>query len=103
MRRAAALIVIMLVIVSVAYFTKPTQERCMQEAIVQYQQVLDNITPAVPDNINKDVFKATMEKSFEESLDVEDKIVYQAIYEQKGTTKKMIGWGAFGKVSVDVK
>lgn len=103
MRRAIALVLIMVVIVLMAYFTKPTEQQCIQEAKGQYQKVLNNAAQSVPGNISKELLKSTMQKAFEESLQVKDHLVYQEIYLQKDDDKTNIGWGAFGIVQVNLK
>ena len=103
MRRAIALVLIMVVIVLIAYFTKPTEQQCIQEAKGQYQKVLNNAAQSVPGNISKELLKSTLQKAFEESLHVKDRLVYQEIYLQKDDDQTNIGWGAFGIVQVNLK
>ena len=103
MRRAFALVIITIVIIGVAYVTKPSEEACLREARMQYEKTVNGLAQTLPATVNKEVFSETLEKAFEQSLEVEDKLVYQAIYQQKGGSKKRIGWGAFGKVSVEIE
>jgi len=103
MRRAIALALIMVIIVLVAYFTKPTRQQCMDEAVAQYEKVLDNMVENAPATVSKELFRTTLLKAFEQGLSVKDNMVYQQIYQQKGGVNNTIGWGAFGLVQIHFK
>ncbi len=104
MRRSFALLIIMVVIVLIAYVTKPSNETCLTEARKQYKEsVINKLSLNLPANINEKLLSETLQKSFEQSLSVQDKVVYKDILQQKGNVKVSIGWGAFGIASVDIK
>jgi hypothetical protein len=104
MRKALALSIILTVLAVIAYFTKPTETLCIQEAKEEFtQKKLSYTTETLPAGVDKKVFSETLEKSFLQSLQVEDHFVYRTIYQTGETTKTKIGWGAFGLVSVDIQ
>ena len=103
MRKALALSLIITVLAVVAYFTKPSEEACITKARQEFEEKkLAYAGQTLPKGVNIDIFKETAAKNFLESLKVTDQVVLKAIYQQTGSSKKRIGWGAFGFVSVDV-
>ena len=104
MQRPVALLLIMLVIATMAYFTKPSDNQCIEKAKQEFQNVmLGNVYVANPQRINRSLLNETLTKAFMESLRVQDRFLYKEINRQRGNKKVRIGWGAFGYVSVDVK
>lgn len=104
MRKALALSVIITILAVIAYFTKPSEEACVAKAKDEFVERKIVYTAAtMPEGIDPKVFVETSEKSFLQSLQIEDKFLYNAIYQVNGNAKKKIGWAAFGWINVDVK
>ncbi len=104
MKKAFAVALIFTFLMLLAYLTKPTKEKCLEEAMDTYRLTrLDYATKTLPSNINTDLFQETAEKAFSESLQVEDRFVYMAIYQTANNSKRRIGWGVFDWVKVEIK
>ncbi len=104
MKRPIALVIIMMVILLTAYFTKPTDVRCFAEAKAQYEkQVLSSLEKNLPPTVDRTLFAITFKNAFAKSLRVQDKIIYKAIYQQKANHLYSIGWGGLGMVNVTIK
>ena len=104
MRKALALSIILTVLAVIAYFTKPTEMQCIQKAKEEFElKKVFYTTETLPAGVDKQVFKETLEKGFLESLQVEDQFVFRSIYQAGDATRKRIGWGAFGFVSVEIQ
>lgn len=104
MRKALVLSIILTVLAVIAYFTKPTEEACLNKAKDEFEEKkLVNTGQTLPKGINPEVFKETAEKGFLESLQVTDRVVLREIFQQNGSDKKRIGWGAFGFIAVDIE
>ena len=104
MRKALALALILTVLGGIAYFTKPSEEACIKKAKEEFEQSkLAYSCQTLPAGVNPEVFKETAEKSFLESLWVDDRFFLREISESSGSGKKKIGWAAFGYVSISIK
>ncbi|MEI6947723.1 hypothetical protein V9K67_11060 [Paraflavisolibacter sp. H34] len=101
MRKPIALALIATVLAVVAYVTKPSEEKCREEAAKDFAQKAATTADALPPNINPGVWQQAAEKAFMESVQVEDHFLFRSIYRQSGPEKKRIGWAALGKVQVD--
>jgi hypothetical protein len=102
MRKPLALALILTFIAVSAFITKPSDDKCRRAAKQKFEEKLQATSAGLPQNINKEVWLQTMEKSFEESVVVEDKFVYKTIWQQSNSNKKNIGWGAFNFVQIDL-
>lgn len=104
MRKALALSLIITFLAVIAYFTKPSEDACIKKAREEFaEKKLSYTNQALPPGVNPEIFKKTIEKSFMESLRVTDRLVLREIYQETGSSKTKIGWGAFGFVSVEIK
>ena len=104
MKKALTISVLLTAIAALAYFTKPSDDRCVQQAKQSFEEKkLSYTTQTLPSNIDKDLFRVAMEQKFSESIKIEDRFIYKEILEVSGNTKQRIGWGAFGWVNIELK
>ena len=104
MRKALALSIILTILAVIAYFTKPTEMHCIQKAKEEFEvKKIAYTTETLPAGVDKQVFRETLERSFLEGLQVEDNIIFRSVYQVGDATRKRIGWGAFGFVSIELK
>jgi hypothetical protein len=101
MRKPIALALIATILAVSAYLTKPSEEKCRDEAAKDFAQKAETTAQALPPGINADVWQQAAEKAFMESIRIEDRFLYRSIYRQSGPQKKHIGWAALGKVQVN--
>jgi hypothetical protein len=103
MRKALTVSIIITFVAVVAYISKPTETRCLQEVRKVYKtQGLSYTTQALPPNINPEVLRQTAEKAFMETVEIKDRYLFRDILQLKGNTNTKIGWAAFGWVQVGI-
>jgi hypothetical protein len=104
MRKAVTLSLLLTALAVLSYFTKPSDEACMVEAIQSFREKkLAYTAETLPPNIDKVVFKQVVEQKFVESIKVVDRFVYKEILQVGGEKSDRIGWGAFGRVTIQLK
>jgi len=104
MKKALATSIIFTFLMVLAYLTKPSKEKCLQEAMETYRlKKLDYAAKTLPSNIKTGLFQETAEKAFLESIGVNDRFIYKDIYQTDNPSKTRIGWGAFGWVKVELR
>ncbi|HEX2536223.1 MAG TPA: hypothetical protein VHK69_20925 [Chitinophagaceae bacterium] len=103
MRRAFTLATILIVIAGFLYFTKPSDEACFAEARAAFRKDLDRMEAAMPQTVNRDVFRAVSEKIFQQEVRVEDRMLFKVVYQRKGGLDQQVGWAAGGYISVNLK
>ena len=96
MRTILKVIIGLLVLVLIAFVTKPSDEKCKEKASVEVEQKLKKEVNSESNFVNRIIEVASTNKVW-----VEDKVLYKEInFTFKGKTKK-IGYGVFGMVNID--
>lgn len=100
MRKALSVSIILTVLAIIAYFTKPSEEACIDKAKDEFEaKKLSYTTSTLPQGVNPDVFKETAEKNFLSSLHVVDRFLFREIVQASASGNKQIGWAAFGWIN----
>jgi hypothetical protein len=103
MRKALSVSIIVSVLALAAYFSKPSESKCIKKATEEFRSKIFYTVEAAPKSVDKTLFAETLEKSFMKGLEISDKYLYREIIQNSGNRKNKIGWGAFGWVNVEIK
>jgi hypothetical protein len=103
MRKAFSVSIIVSILALGAYFSKPSESKCLNNAKEEFRNKISYTVDAAPKSIDKTLFAETLEKNFLQGLEISDKYLYREIIQNSGSRKNKIGWGAFGWVNVDIK
>ncbi len=88
----------------VAYFSKPSEEKCLEESKEIFKKgKLSYTVQTLPAKVNTEIFTETAVTSFIKSLEIKDRFLYRDVYQTKINKKTKIGWAAFGWVTIDLK
>lgn len=86
------------IIAVVAYYTKPSDEKCLQQAKVEVRSQISGDFSK-----NNSVVNNVLDNVVERAVRIEDKIFYKSISYAFGGSRRQIGWGAFGMVNIVAK
>ncbi len=85
----------LMLLAGIAYFTKPSDKKCIQQARVEVKSQISGDV-----NSNNAVVSNVLDHVVERAVRVEDKVLYKSISYSFGGTRRQIGWGAFGMVNI---